>query len=69
MGDSSYSEQVVPDNGSFTITSAMIAGFSSGYDLQAIVTRITYVEGADALGRNYAMASYSRMCNFYPVTP
>ncbi len=69
IGDSSYSENVVSDNGAFTITSAMLTGFSSGNNIEVVATRITYLDKTAPDGRNYAMASFSRVCNFYPLKP
>ena len=69
IGDTAYDEEVVSDNGSFTITPAMLTNFGTKEDLQVMLTRITYIDTTASDGRLYAMASYSREVDHHYLKP
>ncbi len=55
IDDSSYYVTTTADNGSFTVTPAMLTGFSTGSTISVLVTRITYKYATASDGRVYVM--------------
>ena len=69
IGDTSYYVASTSDNGSYTVTPAMLSGFSTGSTLKVLVTRITYKYATASDGRVYVMGCYSREDDEHPLKP
>ena len=65
----SYYVTGTSDNGSFTVTSSMLSGFTTGTLINVAVTRINYKYATDVNGRQYVMACYSTENDEHPLKP
>lgn len=68
-GDTSTYLTSTSNNGSFSVTPAMLSNFGAGTTITVAVTRITYKYATASDGRNYVLACYSCENDEHPLKP